>query len=162
MSKYKQRLFLCLVSFAWLCNGSVTMASSEEFENSKDLDQTPTWAVGCVCTVFILVSIILEKSLHKIGTVWNQFETIFFVFSIVIDVSLILGFCWYVMWCALICLCFCRSICFLFLFCWNYVIINAILGIFEVVGMIWFLSLLTSLFMAEWLWVFCIFSVAGR
>lgn len=69
MSKYKQRLFLCLVLFAWLYNGSVAMAaSSEDSGSSKDLDQTPTWAVGCVCTVFILVSIILEKSLHKIGT----------------------------------------------------------------------------------------------
>jgi len=69
MSKYKQRLFLCLVLFAWLYNGSVAMAASEDSGSSKDLDQTPTWAVGCVCTVFILVSFILEKSLHKIGTV---------------------------------------------------------------------------------------------
>ncbi|OIW10765.1 hypothetical protein TanjilG_27711 [Lupinus angustifolius] len=44
------------------------MAASESSGNSRELDQTPTWAVAAVCTVFILVSITLEKSLHKLGT----------------------------------------------------------------------------------------------
>ncbi|KAH1234364.1 MLO-like protein 8 [Glycine max] len=67
MSVLKYRnLFLCLVS--WLCCCCVAVASSESSIGSKDLDQTPTWAVAGVCTVFILISITLEKSLHKVGT----------------------------------------------------------------------------------------------
>ncbi|KAJ1413350.1 Mlo-related protein, partial [Sesbania bispinosa] len=65
VSKYK-RLSLCLVPT--LFYGGVVNASSESGGSSKDLDQTPTWAVACVCTVFILISITLEKSLHKVGT----------------------------------------------------------------------------------------------
>ncbi|XP_058736718.1 MLO-like protein 10 [Vicia villosa] len=67
----KQSLSVFVVSLLWMYNGGLVMASSEnESESSsiKDLDQTPTWAVASVCTVFILISIILEKSLHKIGT----------------------------------------------------------------------------------------------
>ena len=76
VSKYKK---LCFCVVYWLCNGSVlAMASSEESSNSKKLDETPTWAVACVCTVFILISITLEKSLHKVGTVCHQF---FFFFE---------------------------------------------------------------------------------
>ncbi|KAK2373307.1 Seven transmembrane MLO family protein [Trifolium repens] len=44
------------------------MAVSDSNESSRELDQTPTWAVAAVCTVFILISIALEKSLHKLGT----------------------------------------------------------------------------------------------
>ncbi|KAI3462295.1 hypothetical protein Pfo_018958 [Paulownia fortunei] len=35
---------------------------------SRTLDQTPTWAVAGVCAVIILISIALEKVLHKVGT----------------------------------------------------------------------------------------------
>ncbi|CAL5197389.1 unnamed protein product [Lathyrus oleraceus] len=68
VSNYKQRLSVFVVSLSWMSNGGVVMASHESSESIKDLDQTPTWAVASVCTVFILISIILEKSLHKIGT----------------------------------------------------------------------------------------------
>uniref|UniRef100_A0A5B6YZE9 MLO-like protein n=2 Tax=Davidia involucrata TaxID=16924 RepID=A0A5B6YZE9_DAVIN len=34
---------------------------------SRDLDQTPTWAVSGVCAVIIIISIALEKILHKVG-----------------------------------------------------------------------------------------------
>ncbi|KAL2988430.1 hypothetical protein AAZX31_11G085800 [Glycine max] len=44
------------------------MAAGGSRSGSRDLDQTPTWAVAAVCTVFILISIALEKSLHKVGT----------------------------------------------------------------------------------------------
>ncbi|XP_012838251.1 PREDICTED: MLO-like protein 5 [Erythranthe guttata] len=33
---------------------------------SRELDQTPTWAVSFVCSVIVIISIILEKTLHKI------------------------------------------------------------------------------------------------
>lgn len=35
----------------------------------RDLQQTATWAVAGVCAVIILISIVLEKLLHKVGTV---------------------------------------------------------------------------------------------
>ncbi|KAK4368230.1 hypothetical protein RND71_012022 [Anisodus tanguticus] len=35
---------------------------------SRQLDQTPTWAVAGVCAVIILISIALEKTIHKLGT----------------------------------------------------------------------------------------------
>jgi len=74
VSKYKI-LSLCLVSWLWC--GYVAVASSESSIGSKDLDQTPTWAVACVCTVFILISLTLEKSLHKVGTVCHHFQSFF-------------------------------------------------------------------------------------
>ncbi|OVA01463.1 Mlo-related protein [Macleaya cordata] len=33
----------------------------------RELDQTPTWAVATVCAVIILISILLEKVLHRLG-----------------------------------------------------------------------------------------------
>nr|GEX67381.1 MLO-like protein 8 [Tanacetum cinerariifolium] len=36
-------------------------------EGTRELDQTPTWAVAGVCAVIIVVSIALEKVLHKLG-----------------------------------------------------------------------------------------------
>ena len=44
-------------------------ASVEASGNTRQLDQTPTWAVAAVCSVFILISIFLEKGLHVLGTV---------------------------------------------------------------------------------------------
>ena len=35
----------------------------------RKLDQTPTWAVAGVCAVIILISFVLEKGLHRVGTV---------------------------------------------------------------------------------------------
>lgn len=34
--------------------------------NSRNLDQTPTWAVASVCAIIVLISILLEKGLHHI------------------------------------------------------------------------------------------------
>ncbi|KAJ0695037.1 hypothetical protein HanPI659440_Chr15g0615641 [Helianthus annuus] len=36
-------------------------------EATRQLDQTPTWAVAGVCAVIIIVSIALEKILHRVG-----------------------------------------------------------------------------------------------
>ncbi|KAI4327863.1 hypothetical protein L6164_020275 [Bauhinia variegata] len=66
ISKFKM-LFLYL--FSGVCFGVLAMAASESGSStSRELDQTPTWAVAAVCTVFILVSSALEKGLHKLGT----------------------------------------------------------------------------------------------
>ncbi|CAL9207809.1 unnamed protein product [Musa hybrid cultivar] len=35
--------------------------------NSRELDQTPTWAVAVVCAVIVVISILLEKGLHRFG-----------------------------------------------------------------------------------------------
>ncbi|CAL9124652.1 unnamed protein product, partial [Musa textilis] len=35
--------------------------------NSRELDQTPTWAVAVVCAVIVVISILLEKVLHRFG-----------------------------------------------------------------------------------------------
>ncbi|PKI57052.1 hypothetical protein CRG98_022556 [Punica granatum] len=42
------------------------MAVSSE-THERELDQTPTWAVAGVCAVIIIISIVLEKFLHKVG-----------------------------------------------------------------------------------------------
>ncbi|KAG6403320.1 hypothetical protein SASPL_135537 [Salvia splendens] len=39
-----------------------------EAEKERDLQHTATWAVAAVCAVIILISIVLEKLLHKAGT----------------------------------------------------------------------------------------------
>ncbi|XP_038885853.1 MLO-like protein 9 [Benincasa hispida] len=39
---------------------------------SRELDQTPTWAVAAVCAVIILISIILEKVLHMVGELFQK------------------------------------------------------------------------------------------
>ncbi|KAL8034831.1 hypothetical protein ABFS82_12G055300 [Erythranthe guttata] len=42
--------------------------AEEEVPKERYLDQTATWAVAGVCAVIIILSIILEKVLHKVGT----------------------------------------------------------------------------------------------
>ncbi|EEF29896.1 calmodulin binding protein, putative [Ricinus communis] len=44
------------------------MAASDTTATQRKLDQTPTWAVASVCAVMIIISILLEKGLHKFGT----------------------------------------------------------------------------------------------
>ncbi|CAH2042980.1 unnamed protein product [Thlaspi arvense] len=48
-------------------------ASSPGGAKEKELSQTPTWAVALVCTFFILVSVLLEKGLHRVATwLWEK------------------------------------------------------------------------------------------
>jgi mlo protein len=48
-------------------------ASSAGGAKEKGLSQTPTWAVALVCTFFILVSVLLEKALHRVATwLWEK------------------------------------------------------------------------------------------
>ncbi|KAJ6684573.1 MLO-LIKE PROTEIN 5-RELATED [Salix purpurea] len=42
-----------------------------EAPGARDLEQTPTWAVSAVCAAMIIVSIILDKVLHRTGQ-WFQ------------------------------------------------------------------------------------------
>ncbi|KAL6603414.1 hypothetical protein ACP70R_043775 [Stipagrostis hirtigluma subsp. patula] len=40
--------------------------------NARQLDQTPTWAVASVCGVIVLISILLELGLHRIGEFFSH------------------------------------------------------------------------------------------
>jgi mlo protein len=40
--------------------------------NTRELDQTPTWAVASVCGVIVLISILLEKGLHHVGEFFSH------------------------------------------------------------------------------------------
>lgn len=56
------------------------MASKDGTE--RDLDQTSTWAVAGVCAVIIVISIGLEKLLHKLGKVCSLLHLfLFFLFT---------------------------------------------------------------------------------
>ena len=57
--------YLCL-SLLW---GKSLAAPAGGDGTTRELDQTPTWAVAGVCAVIIIISITLEKLLHKAGTV---------------------------------------------------------------------------------------------
>lgn len=35
----------------------------------KSLEETPTWAVALVCTVFVVASLLLERALNALGKV---------------------------------------------------------------------------------------------
>lgn len=45
------------------------MAGGSSDGSSRELDQTPTWAVAAVVALIIVISIALEKILHKVGEV---------------------------------------------------------------------------------------------
>lgn len=60
-------LYLCV--WVLLGGGRVMAATESSTSQSRELNQTPTWAVAGVCAVIIIISIALEKSLHKLGTV---------------------------------------------------------------------------------------------
>lgn len=46
------------------------MAGGGGGDSSRSLDQTATWAVAVVCAVLIIISIVIEKVIHKLGTVY--------------------------------------------------------------------------------------------
>ncbi|XP_061997504.1 MLO-like protein 10 [Rosa rugosa] len=58
-------LFLLGVGVAMAAEETTTTTTTSA---SRELDRTPTWAVAGVCAVIIIISLILEKVLHKVGT----------------------------------------------------------------------------------------------
>lgn len=51
---------------------SVTTMSETAAENEKDLRSlalTPTWSVASVLTIFVAVSLLVERSIHRLGIV---------------------------------------------------------------------------------------------
>ncbi|CAL9223331.1 unnamed protein product [Arabidopsis halleri] len=65
-----------LICLSLLSPVVVVMAEDEKNVLHRQLNQTPTWAVAAVCTFFIVVSVLLEKLLHKVGKVlWDRHKT---------------------------------------------------------------------------------------
>lgn len=46
----------------------------------KSLEQTPTWAVAAVCTVFVVASLLVERVLKYMGNVCSHL-TLFHIFE---------------------------------------------------------------------------------
>jgi mlo protein len=38
-------------------------------EEDRSLEQTPTWVVALVATVFVVASLLLERAIHRLGKV---------------------------------------------------------------------------------------------
>jgi len=55
------------------------MAGGGHGPKSRELDQTPTWAVAAVCAIIIVISIVLEKSLHHVEEVHILSHFIFYI-----------------------------------------------------------------------------------
>ncbi|XP_004287711.1 PREDICTED: MLO-like protein 10 [Fragaria vesca subsp. vesca] len=65
------RKMSCLCLVMWFGLLGVAMAAEETTTTttaSRELDRTPTWAVAGVCAVIIIISLVLEKVLHTVGT----------------------------------------------------------------------------------------------
>ncbi|XP_061948948.1 MLO-like protein 10 isoform X1 [Populus nigra] len=60
------------LSLTGVFGGVVVEAATESSATTRQLDQTPTWAVASVCAVIIIISILLEKILHKVGTWFTE------------------------------------------------------------------------------------------
>lgn len=66
---------LCLGLWWFFASTVVVVVTAEDEKKvvQRELNQTPTWAVAGVCTFFIVVSVLLEKLIHKVGTVlWDR------------------------------------------------------------------------------------------
>ncbi|WOK92834.1 MLO-like protein 9 [Canna indica] len=62
--------------------------------NTRELDETPTWAVASVCAVIILISILLEKGIHHLGQWFTERhrKAMFEALEKIKDELMILGF----------------------------------------------------------------------
>ncbi|KAK8673371.1 hypothetical protein V6N13_111712 [Hibiscus sabdariffa] len=70
--KKNMPLLLWCWLWGWLMVGERVMGSTEESSDERNLDKTPTWAVAGVCAVIIIISILLEMVLHKLGTWFTE------------------------------------------------------------------------------------------
>lgn len=71
MKREEKEMILILFSVWGLC-GRRVMAASEPVAGQRELNQTPTWAVAGVCAVIVIISLVLEKVLHKLGTWFTE------------------------------------------------------------------------------------------
>ncbi|TYK11361.1 MLO-like protein 10 isoform X1 [Cucumis melo var. makuwa] len=70
----------------------VAASGGDGSPQSRDLDNTPTWAVAAVCFFFVLISIVLENVLHKLGTKKEKIERQRLTFHKICAELMILGF----------------------------------------------------------------------
>lgn len=80
-----------------LCLG---MAGGGGGGDSRELDQTATWAVAAVCAVIVLISILLEKGLHHFGEVNGKEILLLFFSSFFLFLSFELFWVWDMISCA--------------------------------------------------------------
>ncbi|WRX10735.1 Mlo-related protein - like 1 [Theobroma cacao] len=66
------RLLIWYFAWGWLMVGERVVMGATESSGERKLYQTPTWAVAGVCAVIIIISILLEKVLHKLGTWFTE------------------------------------------------------------------------------------------
>ncbi|XP_021301126.1 MLO-like protein 10 [Herrania umbratica] len=66
------RLLIWYFAWGWLMVGETVVMGASESSGERKLYQTPTWAVAGVCAVIIIISILLEKVLHKLGTWFTE------------------------------------------------------------------------------------------
>ncbi|GLU19655.1 hypothetical protein SLE2022_358910 [Rubroshorea leprosula] len=52
--------------------GSGRVMAATESTGERGLSQTPTWVIASVCAVLIIISFLLEKYLHKLGTWFTE------------------------------------------------------------------------------------------
>lgn len=88
-------------------------------EYERTLEETSTWTVAVVCFVLILISLLIEHLIHKIGSVspsWFLLLPLFFYLYILRWLCLVLFFCF--LFCFLLCFCVsCHlSLCFCYFF----------------------------------------------
>ncbi|XP_071724423.1 MLO-like protein 8, partial [Rutidosis leptorrhynchoides] len=86
-------LAACCLCFCLFEETGVSASSSTD-SSARQLDQTPTWAVATVCSIIILISIVLESSLHHLGK-WfteRQKKALFEALEKVKSELMILGF----------------------------------------------------------------------
>nr|KJB10416.1 hypothetical protein B456_001G200000 [Gossypium raimondii] len=65
-------VLLWYCSWVWLTMEGGKVMGATESSGERKLDQTPTWAVAGVCAVIIIISIVLETVLNKLGTWFTE------------------------------------------------------------------------------------------
>lgn len=91
-------IWLPFLLSSWLLLEARVAIAASACGEEKPLTQTPTWAVAGVCAVIIIISLLLEKVLHKVGTVcfFSFFLLVVFCFSFsffLFELPLLIGFC---------------------------------------------------------------------
>lgn len=70
--KMRINIWLPFLLSSWLLLGARVAIAASACGEEKPLTQTPTWAVAGVCAVIIIISLLLEKVLHKVGTWFTE------------------------------------------------------------------------------------------
>jgi hypothetical protein len=58
----------------------------EDTKETRSLALTPTWSVATVLTIFVVVSLIVERSIHRLSSVSDIFFLLSIIFSCVLTI----------------------------------------------------------------------------